>query len=450
LRAHGQQVSGWAVAAAAGKLLIESLDDLPFVTADVASLKIETCDADFATRVRPGQRHGQLDVELTDPTQRQTFDALLASQRKIHHIEICQTRDVESSDRDNGLSDVAFMPRALPGLDWDEIDCSASFLGRTFRAPILITGMTGGVNEGRRINHILARAAAEAGIPMGVGSQRLALEDTRYAPIFDVKKEVPGVFLIANIGAAQLASASSPEAARTLCRAAVDMIQADALAIHINVLQELIQIEGDRNFRGVAETIRVIAADFPVPVMVKEVGAGMDPQTALELTQAGVDAIDVGGRGGTSWGWIEGLRAKDPDVLEIATTFRDWGLTTGKALRLARAALQDNQLKTGGTPSPALVATGGIRTGLDVAKAVALGASMTGIGLPLFRAALQAGSEGGQLAVGKKLSQLVRGLKTAMMCTGSRDLSGLRGALIDHSRNMTGVTHPVTTGGEMT
>ncbi|NBQ52937.1 MAG: type 2 isopentenyl-diphosphate Delta-isomerase, partial [Proteobacteria bacterium] len=293
-------------------------------------------------------------------------------------------------------------------------------------APILITGMTGGVERGSHINHNLARAAAAAGIPMGVGSQRIALDDQRFAGIFDVKKEVPGVFLIGNIGAAQLVGSRSHEKARELCLRATDMISADALAIHVNVLQEMIQTEGDRDFRGVLDCIAFIARDFPVPLIVKEVGAGMDPRTAKRLATrlgTGPHALDVGGRGGTSWGWIEGLRATAPMTFELAKGFRDWGLTTGMALTLARQAMPpETQCQ--------LVATGGIRTGIDVAKVVALGATMAGVGLPLFRAALKSTKE-----VDAALENLIRGLKTVMICTGSRRLSELPMALIKTSGN---------------
>jgi isopentenyl-diphosphate delta-isomerase len=356
-------------------------------------------------------------VRLVNASQFPALDAIIASQRKVHHIELCETRDVESSDRNQGLAGWTFMPCALPELSWDELDTSCQFLGKEFAAPILITGMTGGVDRGRDINHNLARAAAARGIPMGVGSQRLALEDPRFAGIFDVKKEVPGVFLIGNIGAAQLVGGRSASQARDLCLRAVEMIKADALAIHVNVLQEMIQIEGDRDFRGVTARVAEIVEGFPVPVIVKEVGAGLDPRSALRLAQTGVAAIDVGGRGGTSWGWIEGLRAGDPQTLELATAFRDWGLTTGDALTMARDAL-------GADRQTALVATGGIRTGVDVAKVIALGANMAGIGLPLFKAALK---DSAQVEV--VLDQILRGLRTVMMCTGSRNLNGLSKSL---------------------
>ena len=412
----------WAIQAGAGHMILE-LDSKDATTSGPwlepgTSCRVSVAGSDFICETVSAGTGSPVSVRLINPAQLPVLDALIASQRKVHHIEICETRDVEASDRDHGLAGWSFMPCALPELSWDEIDTTRQFLGREFAAPVLITGMTGGVERGRDINHNLARAAASRGIPMGVGSQRLALDDPRLARIFDVKKEVPDVFLIGNIGAAQLVGGRSFDEARDACLRAVEMIKADALAIHVNVLQEMIQIEGDRDFRGVTSRIAEIAAQFPVPVIVKEVGAGLDPRTALRLAHCGVAALDVGGRGGTSWGWIEGLRAGDPRTLELASSFRDWGLTTGTALVMARDAL-------GPARKVNLVATGGIRSGIDVAKAVALGADMAGIGLPLFKAALQGAPE-----VEAALDQVIKGLRTVMMCTGSRNLQGLSQTII--------------------
>ena len=389
-------------------------------------------DAEIVATPASATVQNAVTIKLSSPAQGPALDALIGSQRKVHHIEICENRDVESSDRDQGLREYSFMPCALPELAWDDLDTKTKFLGREFEAPILITGMTGGVERGSHINHNLARAAAAAGIPMGVGSQRIALDDERFAGIFNVKKEVPGVFLIGNIGAAQLVGSRSREKAREICLRAIDMISADAMAIHVNVLQEMIQTEGDRDFRGVLDCIAFIARDFPVPLMIKEVGAGMDPRTATRLASrlgTAVHAIDVGGRGGTSWGWIEGLRATDPMTFELAKGFRDWGLTTGMALTTARQAIpMETQCQ--------LVATGGIRSGVDVAKVVALGATMAGVGLPLFRAALKDTNE-----VDAVLGNFIKGLKTVMICTGARQLSDLAGAVIK-----TGPSHNPTRG----
>lgn len=339
---------------------------------------------------------------------------LLHLVRKGQHIHICATMDVEASDRYTGFSDLTLVPQALPELAWGELDTRARFLGRDFPYPLLITGMTGGIERGAEINRRLAAAAARFGIPMGVGSQRLALENPEHAEIFAVKRAAPSVFLIGNLGFAQLRG-RPVDAAVDDCKRAVAMIEADALAIHVNVLQEVVQVEGDRDFRGAYDMLTALARQLEVPLVVKEVGSGIDAATALRLVDCGVAAIDIGGKGGTSWSFIEGARATAPATRRVAQTFRDWGVPTAIALRNARLATQSRA---------ALVATGGVRDGLTVAKAVALGADMVGIGLPLFRAALD--SETGPHEV---LEELVQGLMTAMIGSGSSRLAGLAGRL---------------------
>lgn len=339
---------------------------------------------------------------------------LLHLLRKEQHIHICATMDVEASDRYTGFSDLVLQPRALPELSWDELSTEAQFLGQTFRYPLLITGMTGGIERGAEINRRLAAAAAHFGVPMGVGSQRLALENPQHAAIFAVKRTTPNVYLIGNLGFAQLRGRSL-SAALDDCKRAVAMIEADALAIHVNVLQEVVQVEGDRDFRGAYTMLGGIAQKLDVPLLVKEVGSGMDTATAKRLAECGVRAIDVGGKGGTSWSFIEGARASDHSTQHVAQSFRDWGIPTAIALYHLRTVLGHQA---------DIVATGGVRDGLTVAKAVAQGASMVGIGLPLFRAALA--SETGPHDV---LHEFVKGLKTAMMVSGSCQLSALAARL---------------------
>ncbi len=327
--------------------------------------------------------------------------------RKSQHIRICESMDVEGSKRYTGFEDLFLVPCTLPDLSLDEIDTSRQFLGRKFNAPLLITGMTGGLAAGAGINTKLAKTAARFGIPMGVGSQRLALENPDHAAIFDVKKDVPNVFLIGNIGVAQLKQHNFLD----LCRRSVDMIKADALAIHVNVLQEVVQVEGDHDFKGLMRKIGDVVRALPVPVMVKEVGAGMDPKTATALYELGVAAIDCGGCGGTSWSLIEGARAANPVTQKLAMTFRDWGIPTAFSLAAIRKR----------TPGISLVATGGIRDGLMVGKALALGATMCGIGLPLLRAALANDPE----ACDHVIEEVLRGLKIAMICSGAGNIDTL-------------------------
>lgn len=346
---------------------------------------------------------------VSAPASRAALADLLNVLRKSQHITICETQDVEASDRYTGFTDLVLLPRALPELAWKELDTSREFLGRRFTYPILITGMTGGLRRGAEINLRLARAAAQFDIPMGVGSQRIALENPDHAAIFAVKRQVPGVFLIGNLGAAQLIGRSKA-AALEWCKRAVEQIEADALALHVNVLQEVIQVEGDRDFRGLLERIEHVCRHLPVPVVVKEVGCGIDLETARCLVESGVRAIDVGGKGGTSWSLIEGERAASGVTQTVGRTFRDWGIPTACAALALRKKFPDLEL----------VATGGIRDGLTVAKAAALGCRMAGIGLPLLRAALA--SEDAPFDL---LETLTRELKTAMIASGSAHLGDM-------------------------
>jgi isopentenyl-diphosphate delta-isomerase len=344
-------------------------------------------------------------------SERSKLKEVLGLVRKNQHIDICQTQDVEASDRFTGFSDVSFMPVALPEMSYASINSTCTFLGREFGAPILITGMTGGVEKGAMINQRLARAAARYNIPMGVGSQRVALENSQYAAIFQIKNVAPEVFLIGNLGFAQLREEDYLDS----CKRAVEMIGADALAIHLNVLQELVQVEGDRDFSGVLERIAKVCETLSVPVIVKEVGSGVDTHTATRLIEAGVSAIDVGGKGGTSWSYIEGLRSSSELTQQVAATFRNWGIPTAFALSALKKQF----------PAFSFIATGGVRDGLTVAKAVALGANMVGVGLPLFNAALES-----EERLATVLETYIQGLKTTMLATSSEKLSSLRSKLV--------------------
>lgn len=336
---------------------------------------------------------------------------LLNSLRKSHHLSICQTQDVEASDRFTGFSEFSFIPEAVPDLNWDDVCLEAKFLKKTFKAPLLITGMTGGIERGQDLNHRLAKVAEHFGIPMGIGSQRMALENKEYRKIFTVKNYAPNVFLIGNLGGSQLLGSNAVE----LCKEAVSMVEADALAIHVNVIQECVQAEGSPNFRGLWKSLEAVCKALDIPVIVKEVGCGISPQTARRLMDVGVSAIDCGGRGGTSWGYIEGLRTLSEQTRSLAESFRDWGIPTAYSLKAIRSEL----------PHAPLIATGGIRDGLSVAKALALGANMVGIGLPLMRAANE--SEDKVHAV---LANVIKGLQTAMLATGSERIEDLRSKIV--------------------
>ena len=359
----------------------------------------------FRGRVQ-GVRDGLAYLQLEDAN---THD-LLGQLRKAQHIELCNTHPVEDSQRYTGFGEVHFIPNPLGGLNEAELDLRVEFLGRTFAAPLWITGMTGGIEAGQMINQRLAKAAQALQIPMGIGSQRIALDNPEYAPIFSVKKYAPDIFLIGNLGLAQLLS----QKAYDRCQKAVDMIEADALAIHLNVVQELVQVEGDRNFRGLLKTLDSLCQKLPVPVIVKEVGCGLTPESALQLKNAGVAALDIGGRGGTSWGYIEGLRSPSSATRELGEIFRDWGIPTAYSLAAVKRSC----------PTLPLIATGGIRDGLMVAKAVALGATFAGIGLPLLRAALVNEDQPTQV-----LLHMQRALKATMLATGQKTLDQLKQAL---------------------
>lgn len=361
--------------------------------------------------MRAGDAPGEWQLDLKEPRFQASVTDVLAMIRKDQHIRICAAQDVEASDRSTGFETIGMAPVAVPLFSWQDLDTTVRFLGRQFSAPLLITGMTGGIEQGARINRRLAKAASALQIPMGVGSQRMALDNPQYRSIFTVKDEAPDLFLIGNLGCAQIAAAPSNQAAVRMAQDAVDMISADALAIHLNVLQEIVQVEGDRFFGTFFERLAAIVADLKTPVMIKEVGVGIDVASAQSLASLGVAAIDVGGKGGTSWSRIEGLRSGSKLTQNVAETFRDFGLPTAVSLAGVRRAL----------PQIPLVATGGVRDGMTIAKAIGLGAQMVGVGLPVFRAALE--SEEGPREV---LERMIYELKTAMMVTGSKTLPALK------------------------
>jgi len=327
------------------------------------------------------------------------------SPRKLDHIRICLEEQVEAGNP--GFADVHLVHRALPGGSLDRIDTSVRFLGHRFRSPLFIAAMTGGHPSTTVINRRLAAAAEHFGIGMGVGSQRAALEHPDLAESFTVvREEAPTAFLSANLGAVQLRDHGIEWADR-----AVEMIDAQALCVHLNFLQEAIQPEGDHDATGCLEALRDLCSDFRVPVIAKETGAGISRETANLLWGAGVAAIDVGGSGGTSWALVEALRAKDEGTRRFGRTFAGWGIPT--VVSLCEAV---------GTGGP-VIATGGVRSGIDMAKAVALGADLCGMALPLLGPAVEGGE---QLCAA--VTDLHAELRTAMFLTGSRSVAELHRA----------------------
>jgi len=330
------------------------------------------------------------------------------SDRKQSHLTLCQEADVEYTDTTTLLEEVAFVHDALPELAVDEVDLGTTFLGRCLRAPILISGMTGGTPEARAINQGLAQVAEECGIGFGVGSQRAMQRQPELAATFEVRRHAPTTLVLANIGVVQATALSTAEVER-LAR----VVGADAMCVHLNPAQELIQPGGDRDFRGGLATIARLVRELPVPIVVKETGCGISARVGERLAGIGVHTIDVSGAGGTSWVKVEGLRAEEPERA-LAATLAEWGIPTAAAL----LGLRDSGLD--------LIASGGIRSGLDVARALALGARAAAVALPVLRAY----REGGQAAAGRYVNGLLTSLRAVMVLTGSRDLASLARAPI--------------------
>ncbi|MES2615342.1 MAG: type 2 isopentenyl-diphosphate Delta-isomerase [Bdellovibrionota bacterium] len=341
----------------------------------------------------------------------------LMTKRKNDHIQICKTENIESEGEP--FSNYRFIPEALPEFDFDSISTEQTFLKQNFSMPILITGMTGGVEHGQEINTALALAAQNYSIPMGLGSQKMWLKDTNLKKLFDVHSVAPNVFLIGNIGAVSLNYGVSCDDIKRI----VNEFSLNAFALHLNALQECVQPEGERNFSNCLKKIEQIAKSLPVPLMVKEVGSGISAKTFQLLVDAGVSAVDVGGKGGTSWSAIEGMRSQ-AEGSRIGELFRNWGYSTDESL------LQCVQRQAQNHHKIELVATGGIRNGLQVAKAIALGASMVGVGLPLFRAAVNPPKNlSPQESIEKELSFFKKSLSISLFCSGAKSLNDLSSRL---------------------
>ncbi|HEX6199347.1 MAG TPA: type 2 isopentenyl-diphosphate Delta-isomerase [Thermoanaerobaculia bacterium] len=321
--------------------------------------------------------------------------------RKAEHIRLALDRGTQG-DRAY-FDEWAFEHQALPELDLAEIDTSVEFLGRRLEAPLLLSCMTGGTGEASRINLHLAEAAERRRVAVGVGSQRKALEDPAQAASFQVREAAPTVPLLANLGAVQLNYGFGLDE----CRAAVAMIEADALVFHLNVLQEAIQPEGQTNFAGLLYRMGAVAAELEVPVIAKEVGCGLSAATARALSGAGIRILDTAGLGGTSWARIEARRAGD---LALGELFADWGIPTPESIR-----------QVASVPGVTVIGSGGLRHGLDVAKALALGADLAGLAYPFLEPATESADR-----VVERIDRIVHELRVAMLCAGARTLADLR------------------------
>ncbi len=326
----------------------------------------------------------------------------MINKRKLDHIKISLENPVESELK-SGFEDIHPVHRALPEANFSDIDLSTDFFGKKLALPLVISGMTGGHEKAKKINKNLAIAARETGVAMGIGSQRAAIENRELTDSYRIaREEAPDAFIIANLGAVQMASDYTTEHARQ----AVEMIEADALAIHLNPLHEAVQPEGDRDFRGCIKAISEL--NLKVPIIAKETGAGICREDAMLLENAGVSGIDIGGLGGTTFAAVESYR--EGVNTELARQFFDWGIPTATS---TIEVLEYTELP--------VISSGGIRSGLDVAKSIALGSIAAGMALPFLKEAAK-----GSKNVIDLIRQTEEELRTAMFLLGAENIAGLR------------------------
>ncbi|MFN8448360.1 MAG: type 2 isopentenyl-diphosphate Delta-isomerase [Anaerolineae bacterium] len=320
--------------------------------------------------------------------------------RKAEHIRINLEENVQFPHLTTGLERYRFLHQALPELNLSEIDSTITLFGKTLTAPIVISSMTGGTELAKRLNERLAEAAQANGIAMGLGSQRAGLRNPDVAHTYHVRHLAPDILLFGNLGAVQLNYGYGVDE----CQRAIDMIEADALILHFNVLQEAVQPEGDTNFAGLLKGVENVCRRLPVPVIAKEVGWGFSEQNVRDLANAGVAAIDVAGSGGTSWSEVEYHRAPTAYHARVAAAFADWGIPTAEAVQYAVTA----------APGLPVIASGGLRDGIDIAKCIALGAVAGGLAGPFLKAADQSVE-----AVDQLIRELSAQLRVAMLCSGA-------------------------------
>jgi isopentenyl-diphosphate Delta-isomerase len=327
--------------------------------------------------------------------------------RKADHLRVCLEEDVQFQQVTSGFEGYRFTHNCLPEINRSDINLQTTFLGKNLGAPLLISSMTGGTELAQLVNTRLATVAQRYRLAMGVGSQRIVIEQPHLASTFAVRSFAPDILLLANLGAVQLNYGCGLDD----CLRLVDSLEADALILHLNPLQECVQSRGDTNFRGLLAKITQLCQQLPIPVVAKEVGNGISAPMAQKLIDAGVSAIDVAGAGGTSWAKVESQRAKDNKQRRLGQTFADWGLPTAQCLNSIRAI----------APKIPLIASGGLINGLDVAKAIALGADLAGLARPFLEAAFKS-----EAAVDELVEVLIAELETALFCTGNATLAELR------------------------
>jgi isopentenyl-diphosphate Delta-isomerase len=328
------------------------------------------------------------------------------SSRKASHIRINLEEDVRSG-LTTGLEYYRFLHQALPELNLEEVDLQLDVFGKRLQGPLLISSMTGGTEEAARINQTLAEAAQETRVAMGVGSQRAAIERPELISTFNVRPYAPDALLFANLGAVQLNYGYGLDE----CKRAVDMIEADALILHFNALQEAVQPEGDTRFAGIITKVEAVCRELPVPVIAKEVGWGFSEKAARMLRDAGVAAIDVAGAGGTSWSQVEMYRAENISQRRLAAAFLEWGIPTAESILHVKNA----------APDLFIFASGGLRSGIDIAKTVALGASLGGMAGPFLKAAVDSTE-----ATVQTIGEVLREIQICMFAAGAGSIQELQ------------------------
>jgi len=330
--------------------------------------------------------------------------------RKADHIRISLNQNVQARRVTTGFEDIHFVHKALPEINKQKIDLSTTIFNHKFAAPLIVGAITGGTPEATKINATIAEAVEEIGLGMGVGSQRAAIEDKKLEKTFSIaRKKAPTAFLIANIGGVQLAHGYGLKEAKK----AIEMIEADAIAIHLNPLQEAVQLEGQANFERVLEKIGTIAREVDVPVIAKETGAGIAAEEAKKLEAAGVKGLDVSGVGGTSFAAVEYYRTKRKANIfqrRLGDVFWDWGIPTAISI-----------VEVSQTVNIPIIASGGIRDGVEMAKALALGASLTSLSQPVLQVAIKGVKETKDV-----LSLLIEELKTSMFLVGADSVQTLQ------------------------